>query len=53
MKYSSRVKEQAQSEKDAEDWREKVDIEKEKLRNKKPSLIAVIWKAFVKAMTSW
>jgi hypothetical protein len=42
--------EQAQSEIDADDWRAKVDREKEKIRNKKPSLIARFIKAFIKAI---
>ncbi len=52
LKYRDKVKEQATSECDAEDWRAKVDAEKEKIRNKKPSLLWSFIKAFIKAI-SW
>jgi hypothetical protein len=46
LKYSNRVKEQAQSEVDADEWRKSVDREKEKIRNKKPWLGERIWKSW-------
>lgn len=48
MKYLDRVKEQAQSENDAEVFREKVDREKEKIRNRKPWFGKRIWRAWIK-----
>jgi hypothetical protein len=47
LSYLSRVKEQAKSENDAEDWRAKVDREKERLRNKKPWFGKRLWKAWI------
>ncbi len=49
QKESDRVKEQAQSECDAETWREKVDREKEKIRNKKPCFFKRLFRSFVEA----
>jgi hypothetical protein len=48
LKYSNRVKEQAQSEIDADEWRKSVDREKERLRNKKPWFIKRFFRAFIK-----
>lgn len=50
LSYIARVKEQAKSENDAEDWRAAVNHEKEKIRNKKT------WfgKRFIEAFkTAW
>lgn len=49
LSYLDKVKEQATSECDAEDWREKVDREKEKIRNKKPWFVKRLLKAFINA----
>lgn len=46
LNYIGRVKEQAKSENEAEDWRAAVDHEKEKIRNKKPWFVKRLWKAW-------
>ncbi len=48
LKHNDRVREAAQSEVDSENWRKKVDLEKEKIRNKKPWFGKGLWKAWMK-----
>ncbi len=50
LKHNDKIREAAQSELDSENWRKKVNSEKEKIRNKKPSLLWRFIKAFIKTM---